>query len=127
MPKADTARRETIAQAGSPRLPSVDQVLRTPTAALGIEQFGRTAVVEAVRATLAGAREQRQVLPGDEVARAALAGAREQRQVLPGDEVARAALAALEARAQPSLRPVFNLTGTVLHTNLGRALFATAA
>ncbi len=107
MPKADTARPETIAQAGSPRLPSVDQVLRTPTAALGIEQFGRTAVVEAVRATLAGAREQR--------------------QVLLGDEVARAALAALEARAQPSLRPVFNLTGTVLHTNLGRALFATAA
>src|SRR6516164_4937617 len=107
MPKADTARRETIAQAGSPRLPSVDQVLRTPTAALGIEHFGRTAVVEAVRATLAGARRKG--------------------QVLPGDEVARTALAVLEARAQPSLRPVFNLTGTVLHTNLGRALFAKAA
>jgi L-seryl-tRNA(Ser) seleniumtransferase len=107
MPKADMARRETTQQAGSQRLPSVDQVLRTPTAALAIEQYGRSAVVDAVRAALASARKDR--------------------QVLPGDELAAAALALLEARAQPSLRPVFNLTGTVLHTNLGRALLAQAA
>jgi len=107
MPKADTARRETIPQAGSPRLPSVDQVLRSPAAALAVDQFGRPAVVDAVRAALASAREDR--------------------QVLPGNELAAAALALLEARAQPSLRPVFNLTGTVLHTNLGRALLAQVA
>jgi L-seryl-tRNA(Ser) seleniumtransferase len=107
MPKADMARRETTQQAGSQRLPSVDQVLRTPTAALAIEQYGRSAVVDAVRAALASARKDR--------------------QVLPGDELAAAALALLEARAQPSLRPVFNLTGSVLHTNLGRALLAQAA
>ncbi|HSR75513.1 MAG TPA: hypothetical protein VLN57_02905, partial [Xanthobacteraceae bacterium] len=55
MPKADMARRETTQQAGSQRLPTVDQVLRTPTAALAIEQYGRSAVVDAVRAELASA------------------------------------------------------------------------
>jgi L-seryl-tRNA(Ser) seleniumtransferase len=93
-------------------LPSVDEVLRTPTASVAIEQFGRAAAVAAVRQTL-------------DAARSALRTGRA--RAVDSDVLAAAALAGLEASAQPSLRPVFNLTGTVLHTNLGRAVLAEAA
>jgi len=89
-------------------LPSVDEVLRTPTADEAVEQYGRQAVVNAVRQSLAAAR----------TAGAVPAGA----QATAAD-----ALLRLETGARPNLKPVFNLTGTVLHTNLGRALVAEAA
>ncbi|MGU3492810.1 L-seryl-tRNA(Sec) selenium transferase [Xanthobacteraceae bacterium A53D] len=94
------------------RLPSVDQVLKSPPAAAAFERFGRAEVTEAVRAAL-------------EATRAALkAGA-----AAPDDAhgIASMALTKLEDGARPSLAPVFNLTGTVLHTNLGRALLAEEA
>ncbi len=90
------------------RLPSVDQVLRSQAAALAVERFGRLAVVDAVRAALAKARA-------------------DGRGAIGAEEAAAAALASLEADATPRLRPVYNLTGTVLHTNLGRALIAEEA
>jgi L-seryl-tRNA(Ser) seleniumtransferase len=90
------------------RLPSVDEVLRTQTAASAIDCHGRSAVVAAIRDTLAVARAGGAAIAGPE-------------------EVAAGALARIEADARPSLRPVFNLTGTVLHTNLGRAVLAEEA
>lgn len=89
------------------RLPSVDEVLRTQTAAVSIEAFGRPAVVTAVRDAIA------------EVRRGGSGAAAE--------AVAERAHWRLRAQTVPSLRPVFNLTGTVLHTNLGRALLAETA
>lgn len=90
------------------KLPAVDEVLRTPAAARACDTFGRQAVVDAVRRVLAAARKA-----GDAAGDAA--------------HFAAAACERLNREARPSLRPVFNLTGTVLHTNLGRALLAEQA
>jgi L-seryl-tRNA(Ser) seleniumtransferase len=88
-------------------LPSVDRVLGVSEAA--IARHGRTEVTAAARAVLAEARA------GTEPA-------------LPtADAVAADVAERLAARERSKLRPLFNLTGTVLHTNLGRAVLAEAA
>ncbi|PNG28006.1 L-seryl-tRNA(Sec) selenium transferase [Methylocella silvestris] len=93
-------------------LPSVDAVLKAPAALAMLERFGRAASTDAVRAALADVR-------------AAIVGGASRAPDAAG--LARAAEAALEGEARSSMRPVFNLTGTVLHTNLGRAVLAEAA
>jgi L-seryl-tRNA(Ser) seleniumtransferase len=82
-------------------LPAVDRVLNAPGAAPLIERYGRSLVVDTVRQTLAAYRAKR--------ATASL------------DAIVAASADALARLTQPSQRRVFNLTGTVLHTNLGRA------
>jgi L-seryl-tRNA(Ser) seleniumtransferase len=89
------------------RLPAVDRVLATAAAAEAAARHGRPLTVAAVRERLAALR-----------AEGAVAGP---------EAVATEAARALDAAARPRVRPVFNLTGTVLHTNLGRALLAEAA
>jgi len=89
-------------------LPSVDAVLRLPAAAALEAEHGRAALVEAVRHVLGAHRSAKGGRPADEAI---------------ADEVAER----LADRAAPSLKAVFNLTGTVLHTNLGRALLSKAA
>ena len=84
------------------RPPSVDALLSDTAAQALVEQYGRNAVLEATRAVLA---QGRAAGVGPSTADAILA------------RVA----ARLEQENRASLRPVFNLTGTVLHTNLGRA------
>lgn len=89
------------------RPPSVSRVLATPAARALIEEHGHAATAEAVRGALAQCRG---------------AGS----SVEP--EAAAARAAALLARAARSpLRPVWNCTGTILHTNLGRAVLSETA
>jgi len=89
------------------RPPSVDVVLRTPTGSVAAARFGHDATVKAIRQCVAAVRD------------AARAGG-----ALPpaAEAIAARALQELEHADAPSLRRVFNLTGTVLHTNLGRAV-----
>lgn len=94
------------------RIPSVDEILKTPLAQQAVARFGRTRVVEALRRATAAVR--RGIGAGEALA--------------PGAEaIATDAVLWLEADARPNAQPVFNLTGTVLHTNLGRAILAEAA
>lgn len=90
------------------RIPSVERLLGHPEAQSLAGEYGRSALTEAIRADLARIRSG-EAEAGDEAAILARCGA------------------ALKAERQPSLRPVFNLTGTVLHTNLGRALLPRSA
>jgi L-seryl-tRNA(Ser) seleniumtransferase len=95
-------------------IPSVDKLLRAPLFQELLTRYGRTAVTATLRAQLARLR------------RAALAGELDP-SGLDESAIAAAAGAELAHAARPALRPVFNLTGTVLHTNLGRALLPVEA
>jgi L-seryl-tRNA(Ser) seleniumtransferase len=88
-------------------LPSVESLLQQGNATALIREFGRPAVTEAIREVLAGVRTE--VL-------------KETASAIPSDPAfIHMVTRKLQEEAQPSLRRVFNLTGTVLHTNLGRA------
>ena len=102
-----------VAPGNRASLPSVDRLLGLAAAKLLGERHGRALLVEMLRGVLA---EQRELLSSTPDARA-------------DDESAIVATSAarLDALMRPSLRPVFNLSGTVLHTNLGRALYPQAA
>ncbi|MCV2219384.1 L-seryl-tRNA(Sec) selenium transferase [Thauera sp. Sel9] len=89
-------------------LPAVDRLLTEPSIAAEISTHGRQLVTEAIRSELAAVRETARngSPPAALPALPALIDAIRQR---------------IARDSQSRLRQVFNLTGTVLHTNLGRA------
>jgi L-seryl-tRNA(Ser) seleniumtransferase len=88
---------------------SLDRLLNSAPFEPLLARHGRTQVVSALRAHL------------DHLRRAALGGTLAE-AATTADSIARAVDDTLADLARPSLRAVFNLTGTVLHTNLGRAI-----
>lgn len=94
------------------RLPAIDRLLRDPAFSSLLAQHGHSQVVAQLRQMLDEAREQIR-----------------QYQTLPdwSHDWPSACAQRLTAGRQSALRPVFNLTGTVLHTNLGRAIQAESA
>jgi L-seryl-tRNA(Ser) seleniumtransferase len=92
------------------RLPSVDQALKTDAIGALAHEFGRTCVLEAVRAEL-------------EALRAAIAAGRIDEEALTGalETFPLAIRERARLAATSSLRRVINASGVVIHTNLGRA------
>lgn len=90
-------------------IPSVERLLAASAASALLAEYGRSRVLGILRDVLSDARQQvlQDKLAAEALQEAALLGQARKR---------------LEAADQPRLRAVFNLTGTVLHTNLGRAL-----
>jgi L-seryl-tRNA(Ser) seleniumtransferase len=98
------------------KLPSVDEVLRSPDLAAIVSSDGQAAVTDAARAVLVRLRAEIAAARLDasavDLALSGIAGAVE-RQV--------------RTSLNYSLRPVINATGVILHTNLGRAPLSASA
>ena len=95
------------AKTGLSDLPSVHFLLEQDVVADLIVDHGRDLVTESIRETLQALREE---IP-----------AAKKLPDLSTPAIISRLVQRLDQISQPSLRPVFNLTGTVLHTNLGRA------
>ena len=92
-------------------IPSIEQLRQRP-AILALEaRYGRAAVVDAIRAEAAAARDRGDSSPDG---------------IAVADAIERGAIERLAAE-EPSLRRVINATGVIIHTNLGRAPLARAA
>lgn len=95
-------------------LPALDKLLLQPISADLVAQHGHQFVADTARHLLAQWRAQ--ILGG----------------TVPAEQVALVALVQqladqVQQRTRPHLRSVLNLTGTVIHTNLGRALLPESA
>jgi L-seryl-tRNA(Ser) seleniumtransferase len=90
-------------------IPSVSTLLDSAGIRALFDVAPRTLVVDAVRDVVSRVRDGARAAPEDE------------------EEWTRAVTERLAASHRPSLRPVINATGVVLHTNLGRAPLAPSA
>ena len=88
-------------------LPSVDRLLRHDAAQALVRERGRTLVTDAIREVLQQARGDFQ--------------SGRTTEPVTEDALLVRVHTIVAAHVRPSLRRVFNVTGTILHTNLGRA------
>src|SRR5262252_4012823 len=91
------------------RVPSVDELLLRPRLAALCKEVDRAFALDTLRGVLA------------EVRRDILAGLTAEERVVEAAEIERRTVEAVESELRPSLKPVINASGVILHTNLGRA------
>jgi L-seryl-tRNA(Ser) seleniumtransferase len=95
-------------------LPSIDKLLRLPAVQSLLDVHGHTLVATQARALLDALRAK------------ALAGELSQHDIDP-DALGISLMLSVDARLAPRMRRVINLTGTVIHTNLGRSVLPQSA
>ena len=93
------------------QLPSVDEILKENRAKQWLETHPRILVLEAVRTAID--KQRKAILQSAEKG--------EGRQTVALSEVLDQAETVLHELSEPSLRPVINATGVIVHTNLGRS------
>jgi len=91
------------------RVPSVDELLLRPRLAALCKEVDRAFALDTLRGVLA------------EVRRDIIAGLTTEERVVEAAEIERRTVEAVESELRPSLQPVINASGVILHTNLGRA------
>ena len=122
------------------RLPKIDDVLKEESLVVLAEEKGSLLVTDAVREVIAEMRrnilavDEERLAALDAAADGALNGSSESKAALASffskfetAKVAAAAAARLEENEALNLYPLINATGTILHTNLGRAPLCTDA
>jgi L-seryl-tRNA(Ser) seleniumtransferase len=97
------------------RLPSVDELLLRPPLAALCNTVERSYAVETVREVLAQVR--REISSGELT----------EESTIDPETLEQRIVGVVEAELAPSLRPVINASGVILHTNLGRAPLTPAA
>lgn len=93
-------------------LPSVDKLLLTASAQALSSAYGREALTDALRTVLDDTRQA--IRTGEALS-------------ITPDALIEQAARKLSAAFRPTLRPVINATGVIIHTNLGRAPLSKAA
>ncbi len=91
------------------RVPSVDELLLRPGLAALCREVERSFVVEITRSVLEGLR--REITSGETLTD----------EILHSTAIEQRIINAVQQEFAPSLRPVINASGVILHTNLGRA------
>ncbi len=95
-------------------IPSIDELRRRPTAVALEARFGARATVDALRVAASRLRQAVDATPDEPTASTAA-------------RIEAAAVEYLDRTFRPSLEPIINATGVIIHTNLGRAPLAEAA
>jgi L-seryl-tRNA(Ser) seleniumtransferase len=92
------------------KIPAVDRLLSTPALETALHQYPKTLVMKAVHRVLEHFRRQINEGPVPDVSD------------LNVDALSAHILERLRVLSKPSLRPVINATGVIVHTNLGRSI-----